>query len=360
MMPSMYILSSACISPQNSLSGLSALNDPVYPETQLYYCQEPDFSQYINPVQIRRMSRALKIGYSAAIEAIQRAGPATIEAILIGTGKGCMADTELFLHSIREYHETALNATHFIHSTYNQLNGMIALNKKISCYNLTYVHRGFSFEHTLLDAALHFGEGLTASVLVGCFDEMTPDHFKVKKQWGYWKDEVITGKELLRSGSIGTFAGEGAAFFVLSNARPDGSVVSIEDVLCLYHPGIGQVEQEIDHLLRQHQLTRSDIDVLISGENGNVNYRNDYEKIESLFPNAQVTYFKHFCGEYDTAINFGLWAGCEILKEQYIPFTMMRQIQPAEKRPLQYALIYNNYFGKNQNIILLKYHTDKV
>lgn len=356
MMPSMYILSSACISPQNSLSGLSAFTEPIYPNTQLYYCQEPDFSRYINPVQIRRMSRALKIGYSAAIEAIQRAGNVSIEAILIGTGKGCMADTELFLHSIRTYNETALNATHFIHSTYNQLNGMIALNKKISCYNLTYVHRGFSFEHTLLDAALHFGEGLLAPVLVGCFEEMTPDHFKVKKQWGYWKDEVVTGKELLRSQTAGTFAGEGAAFFVLSSERPGGPVVSIEDVLCLYHPSIEQVEKELNQLLAQHQLTHSDIDVFMSGENGNSSYRKDYQKIERLFSASCLTYFKHFCGEYDTAINFGLWAGCEILKEQRIPESMMLSAQNVNKPNLRYALIYNNYFGKNQNIILLKYH----
>ncbi|MBK8685965.1 MAG: beta-ketoacyl synthase chain length factor [Bacteroidetes bacterium] len=352
-MKPMFIISSTCISPQNTFEGLEGLKAVNYPKEPVYYCQEPDFSKYINPVQIRRMSRALKMGYTAAIDALNKSGFTQLDAIIIGTGKGCMSDTEIFLHSIVEYQETALNATHFIHSTYNQLNGLIALNKKISCYNITYVHRGFSLEHALLDAALYFAEHPQSQILVGSFDEMTPDHFKVKKQWGYWKEEPLHGQSLLYSKTPGTLAGEGSAFFVLSSEKPKEPAVKICDIQTLYSPESDEVVSCLNNLLERNQLQKEEIDLLMLGENGDVNHAQNYPMIAGQFPEAEKIYFKHLCGEYDTAINFGLWTGYEILLKQMIPESMQLEVR-SEKKTYRHLLIYNNYFGKNQGFMLLK------
>lgn len=321
----------------------------------MLYCIEPDFSKYINPVQIRRMSRALKIGYTAAIECLNQHPEMIPDAIMIGTGKGCLADTEHFLHSIKEYNETALNATHFIHSTYNQLNGMIALNRKISSYNMTYVHRGFSFEHALMDAALLFEEHEIETALAGSFDEMTLEHFTVKKHWGYWKKESIHSLDLLSSRTTGTISGEGAAFYLLGKNKPEHSAVAIQHIAPLYRPSAKEVEEAVDHLLETHSLKKEDIDVVISGKNGDSHYEKSYLHFNQLFGKTRKLYFKHLCGEYDTATSFACWLAAKIVETQTIPdyLTDPAEIIQTSLKKIRHILIYNNYFDLNQSMILL-------
>jgi len=353
-MKPLYILSSCCISPQRTFEGFDGMGASLEYHDNVLHCVEPDFSAYINPVQIRRMSRALKIGYTAAIESLKRSGLESVDAIMIGTGKGCMSDTEKFLHSIKEYKETALNATHFIHSTYNQLNGMIALNKKISSYNMTYVHRAFSFEHTLIDTQLLFAEGEAQHVLVGSFDEMTQEHFTVKKHWEYWKKDKISNLDLLHSKTVGTIAGEGSSFYVLGHEKPEGRSVAIKHVATIFKPNSTDIKQAVNRLLEEQGLLPTDIDILICGENGNYERRSFYHYMRDVFSSANDLYYKHLCGEYDTAVNFGFWLGSQILKEQRIPQNMeMNSNVWSVRSPLRHVLLYNNYFELNHSLILL-------
>ena len=357
-MTPLYIISSSCISPQASFASDDMFAHVNHSNNNMLTCIEPDFSKYINPVQIRRMSRALKIGYSAAMECLHKQAVITPEAIIIGTGKGCLSDTEHFLHSIKEYNETALNATHFIHSTYNQLNGMIALNQKISSYNITYVHRAYSFEHTLIDTALLFSEDEITCALVGSFDEMTTEHFRVKKHWGYWKNEFIDSRDLLKSNTVGTISGEGAAFYLLQKNKPTTPCVSIQDIRTLFKATFDDIQSALTHLLASNHISINDIDVVLSGENGDANYAIAYQQFHALFANAQITYFKHLCGEYDTSVSFACYVASEILLTQKVPDTLLypeTKRQKAEKS-IRYVLIYNNYFQLNQSLILMKLH----
>jgi 3-oxoacyl-(acyl-carrier-protein) synthase len=301
------------------------------------------------------MSRALKIGFTCAIECLQKENNQIPEAIIIGTGKGCLSETEQFLHSIKQYNETALNATHFIHSTYNQLNGMIALQKKINSYNITYVHRGFSFEHCLMDASLLFEEGEINSALVGSFDEMTLEHFNVKKQWAYWKNEKINSLDLLSSESKGSISGEGAAFFLLSKHKPAHRTVAINYISTLYAPTENDIEQELECLLKTCDLNHDDIDIVLSGENGDANYKESYLFFEKLFPHTQFLFFKQLCGEYDTATSFATWMAKRMLELQVIPDYMRHPNDTKQwgERAIKHILIYNNYFHLNQSMILL-------
>ncbi|MCC7031087.1 MAG: beta-ketoacyl synthase chain length factor [Chitinophagaceae bacterium] len=357
-MKPVYILSASCISPQPTFGADADFlrsESICSTDNNVLYCQEPDFKQFINPVQIRRMSRALKIGFSAAMDCLNQSGILQIDAVIVGTGKGCLVDTESFLHSIKQYHETALNPTHFIHSTYNQLNGMIALNRKINSYNMTYVHRGFSFEHSLLDAALLIEEGEAQHVLAGSFDEMTSEHLAVKGNWGYWKKEKIESRDLLRSDTPGTIAGEGSSFFVLGNEQTNSQQVCIRDIRTLYKPEEADLKKSIESILSQHDLQAADIDLLMCGNNGNVQQQHFDTYLSNAFPESTFLYFKHLCGDYDTASQFACWLSTQILLQQTIPHFLYHPLQTKhfQKDKIRYILLYNNYFEINQSLILL-------
>lgn len=318
------------------------------------YCLEPEYRNYINPVQIRRMSRALKMGFTAAIDCLQRAGDPKPGGIIVGTGKGCMSDTEQFLHSIRDLHETALNPTHFIHSTYNQINGLVALNRKINSYNVTYVHRGFSFEHALLDAMLLINEGEADTVLAGSFEEMTTEHFAVKQQWGYWKEEKVGSLDLIRSQTPGTIAGEGSSFFLLGKEPKGNHSVRLREVVTLYRPGPEDLQRAVDGLLQRQQLKVSDISHLMLGDDGDIRRAGPYRAVQQQFPQSTALCFKHLCGEYDTAANFGCWLAVQLLQGDALPEFIMHPLHPGNpERPVERILLYNNYFEKNQTLMLL-------
>ncbi|MBK7763206.1 MAG: hypothetical protein IPI46_07505 [Bacteroidetes bacterium] len=353
-MAPLYIISSSCISPQPSFGVEALLNEMISYEGNRLSCIEPDYKQFINPVQIRRMSRALKFGFSAAMDCLQKVN-CQPEAIIIGTGTGCLTDTEVFLHSIKDYEETALNATPFIHSTYNQLNGMIALNKKVNSYSVTYVHRAFSFEHCLLDTALLFDENEIETSLVGCFDEMTKEHFDMKMQWGFWKQESIQSESLLLHNSLGSIAGEGSTFFMLSKTKPETECNSILDIATLFQPTVFDLEKEIQYLLAKNNLQLSDIDILLSGDNGDTNTFEANDFVKRFCASSTLLYFKHLCGEYDTATGFAVHLANQILTEQVIPDYLYHpeEINKRSQKPIRHLLIYNNYFGMNQTLVLM-------
>lgn len=290
----------------------------------------------------------LKIGFSTAMNCLQNANEIIPEAIIVGTGKGSMHDTEQFLTAIKTYQETALNATNFIHSTYNQLNGMIALNQKINSYNNTFVHKGFSLEHAIIDAQLLLNENDIKTALVGSYDEMTIDHFNVKKQWNFWKHETINSLELFNhSNTIGTIAGEGSGFFLLSNSKPSNTSISISFIETLYNPTLDDFNASLQQLINETGIQLSEIDIVISGKNGDANQVGFFNVLEKETSTAETIFFKHLCGEYDTAINFALWLGNSILLNQKTP-------NSSTKKDLKTVLIYNNYFEKNQSLILLE------
>lgn len=166
-----------------------------------------------DPIVRRRMSRIVRNGVSAGLECIQSVGSDSIDAIVTATGFGCLADSEKFLRTIIENDEQLLNPTPFIQSTFNTVGGQIGLLCKNHCYNMTYTHRGRSFESALLDAKLLLDAGEAHNVLLGAFDETTPTQHKIMERMGLWRRVQ---------------AGEGAYFFVLSDRRGKNCVATID------------------------------------------------------------------------------------------------------------------------------------
>lgn len=161
----------------------------------------------------RRMSRVVKSGVSAGIESLlEFDNRAPIDAIVTGSGLGCIADSEKFLDGLIANDEALLNPTPFIQSTFNTVGAQIALLRGLHCYNTTYVNRWTTFENALVDAALRIGAGLSRAVLVGAFDETTPS-----------VEAVLTRLGVAREGRWG----ESSVFFVLTAEAFDCSVAAI-------------------------------------------------------------------------------------------------------------------------------------
>jgi len=305
-------------------------------------------------MQLRRMSRLVRMGVYSGMDCLRKAGVEKPDGIITGTGKGSMVDTEKFVKELSKYREEALNPTPFIMSTYNAINGAIALQTGATGYNQTYVHRGSSFEVSLYDAQLKLHTaGSPRRYLVGCFDEITPEYFLVKDKIGYWKKDRDPALPLWQQcGSAGSIAGEGTAFFLLSNEAAN-AVAVLHQVCTCYNASVPRVLAEIHACLGKQGWQAGELDMLVLGLNGDREDHVFYEEVRAaLGAHLPVLAFKHLCGEYETSGGFALWLTCALLSGQPLPAGAWYRAPGAGFIPKK-ILYYNHYRRLNHNIMLL-------
>lgn len=290
----------------------------IHPESldapQGYFtANEPDYKELIkNPTLRRRMSRIVKMGVACALECIDNTPAEEIDSIITATGLGCLADTEKFMNNLLDNQEQLLTPTPFIQSTFNTVGAQIAMLCGNQGYNMTYVHRGLSFESALLDGLLRLDEG-DRNVLVGAFDEMTTTSYAILKRLGTFRQNV---------------GGEGAQFFLLSNTKTDNSLARIAPPQC---------HSFVESYLEDYGLSVRDIDFLIYDRGTIVNdggqdfFRNCY------FPRTPYERFKSHCGEYQTASAFAVWRAVQKLHED---------------KSIRHVLVQNDYHWQ-QSLILI-------
>ncbi len=317
----MYIISACAISAQHTYDEAGFLSPVMSCDDGKLFVVDPDYTMYISPVAIRRMSRMLKRGITAGMRCLEDAGVKTPDGIIIGTSRGSVTDMEIFLKDMIKMEEQALNPTSFIQSTYNSINGWLAMLSKCTGYNQTFVHRGFSLELCILDAQLMLAESSEKKyVLAGGFDEMTAEYFTIRNKIGYYKKEIPNNLDLLSHyDTPGTIGGEGAQFFTFSN-EPGDAVCAIHSLQMLNKPTPDEMVTAINHMLLQNGLTVADIDVIVSGMNGDSRTCDLVEPLIKLSSEkTTIAAFKHLSGEYDTASGFGLWLANYLFKKQHIP-----------------------------------------
>ncbi len=350
----LYIVSACSISPQHTYDEDHFLDPVMSRDDGQMYVIDADYAKYISPVAIRRMSRLLKMGITAGMKCLADAGVTTPDAIILGTARGSVTDMERFIKDMIELEEQALNPTGFIQSTYNSVNGWLAMLTKCTNYNQTYVHRGFSLELCLFDAQLLLAESQEHKyILAGGFDELTADYFIIRNKIGYYKANIPNSLSLLAHNSTpGSIAGEGAHFFTLSN-NPENASSAIHAIRMLHKPSSESLQGAIEDILQQIGLKNEDIDVLLCGMNGD--NRNSFltePLIANCAENTTVAAFKHLSGEYDTAAGFGLWLANYIFKKQTIPpVTIYRQGASSQTRVM---LFCNITIAENVSLMLLK------
>lgn len=293
---------------------------------------EPDYTRVIDPKAIRRMSRVIRMGVAAAMACLEGAGlraagaaatspagaaasespdaapaGAALDAIITGTAYGCLEDTTVFLRRMIENQEEMLTPTAFIQSTHNTVGAQIALMLQCHAYNNTFVHRGFSFEHALLDGVMLLQEGAARRVLVGGIDEITDTSHSILSRFGLYKHGRVNG--------------EGAAFFLIDKEADTN--LCLEGLDTFYRP-----EHPQEHINAFLERYPGEIDTVLGDP-----LPKDLA-VDGKLPPAEP--FKNLCGDYPTASAFGLWLATE-------------KIKAGARR----VLVYNNYLDIHHSLFLV-------
>ena len=315
-------------------------------------CIEPDYKEFIDAKLIRRMSRIIRMGVAAASQCLKDANIENPDAIITGTAYGCLEDTGIFLTKMVEQKEELLTPTAFIQSTHNTVAAQIALMFHCHNYNNTFVHRGFSFESALLDAIMLMNENEASHVLAGAVDEITDTSQKILSRFGLYKRENISNENLVSSKTKGTMAGEGAAFFLLADQHHENDYAKIEAIRTFYKPANHhEIENQIQSFFEDELINTDDIDLVISGRNGDPENDAIYEKLtESIFQDLDQINYKDLCGEFPTAVAFAVWLAANIIRENKLPGIFKSK---KTQGPFRKILIYNHYQHIHHSLLLI-------
>ncbi|WP_333820003.1 beta-ketoacyl synthase N-terminal-like domain-containing protein [Ohtaekwangia sp.] len=350
-----YINGIGIVSPQKTFDHADFLTEITAYEENVLRCITPDFKNYINPIQLRRLNRMLRIGLTAATICLRDSNVQTPDGIITGTGYGFLDETAKFLRELLEQQEKQLTPTYFMQSTYNALAGLIALSVKCMGYNNTYVSKGLAFENALDDAMLQLCENENANYLVGAFDEAAEVQYFASIRASHFKTEYINSLELFNTTTKGSVQGEGAAFFMLSRQASETTWCKLMATSFIYNPsGKDEVTESLHAFLRANNITVADIDVWIDGASGDAEHDRIMNDLSTtIFSNTFHVRFKHLCGESCTASSFALWLGAAILKNQDVPLAVKVNLHdnPAQ---LKTVIIVNQYMNKNFSFYLLQ------
>lgn len=348
-----YINSVYSISPQNTLDNSGFLDEVTEYEERVLPALNPNYRDYIAPAAARRMAKGIKMGVIASKIALREANTAQVDAIITGTGLGCVRDSEKFVQAIIDNDEQYLTPTSFIQSTHNTVGGQIALEIQCRGYNFTYVHSSVSFESALLDAQLQLENGEAQNILVGGVDEIGDHTVAIHQCIGHVKKEKVKTSALLRSGTPGAVFGEGASFFVLSDQKHEEAYAEVVSVKTFNTLPKDKVAETALYFLKENDTATTDIDLLVLGNNGDTDHDRLYDELTSgPFRDTAQAFYKHLSGEYHTASAFGVWLAAKALKAQKLPEVVRLNNKQAGKYDT--VLLYNQYRGENHSFILLR------
>ncbi|MBN1548423.1 MAG: beta-ketoacyl synthase chain length factor, partial [Syntrophaceae bacterium] len=249
--------------------------------------------------------------------------------------------------------EQQLTPTHFMQSSYNAMAGLLAISLKCTGYNNNFVSRGFAFETALHDAVLYLREKENESILLGAFDETSPQQYAEYVRMGYFKPGHIDHLNLFASNTSGTLQGEGVTFFLLSSLPCPNSLCRLRDFRMVRPSDDEVLRGELDVFLSANNLMPQDVDIVINGISGDaVRDRRNMALKEWFFPGTTEARFKHLTGEYTTASAFGMWLGAKILKTQTLPEAVLSG--PASfNGSVKTILFCNHFLGKYYSFFLL-------
>lgn len=116
-----------------------------------------------------------------------------------------------------------------------------------------------------------------------------------------------------------------------------------------YKPASGEeIRQHISVFLERQNVNKTDIDLIISGENGDMKNDAVYNTVyQTVLSGIAHVPFKHLSGEYPTASAFALWLAANILKTGKLPGGIQAKKAPST------VLIYNHYQHIYHSLYLL-------
>ncbi|OWP79183.1 beta-ketoacyl synthase N-terminal-like domain-containing protein [Flavobacterium oreochromis] len=350
-MKTCYINGIGSVSAQKTYEGNFLTEIAIDENQNVLFAVQPSYKEMIPPAMIRRMAKGVKMGIYASNKALEEAEVTCPDAIITGTGMGCIEDSEKFLKAIIDNQEQFLTPTSFIQSTHNTVAGQIALGLQCKSYNFTYVNGAISFETALLDGKMQIETGEAQSVLVGGVDETSSHTLDLFKLVNIIKKEEEKPFLIKKSKTSGVVFSEGASFFTLSNEYKKSTYARLEAITIQNTLDEEKVQDFVNEFILQQKLTLDAIDIVILGYNGDVNYDGFYDNIASLFYSTSQLYYKNVSGEYNTASAFGLWIASQLIKKQFVPEILQwNDIKPTS---FKRVLLYNQYQGRDHSLLLL-------
>ena len=326
-----YVLSAKQISVQQPLCE-DWMAQPIVYHEPFHRSIDPGFKDYVSPIEARRMGKILKRALATSKEAIKASGLESVDAIITGTGYGCIENTEFFLDALSRDGEQMLSPTYFMQSTHNTISSLVAIQMKNHGYNVTYAHKGISFDSSLQDAWLQMRLGKIKSALVGGHDEMTETFHNILKKGG------LMGQDT-------EMCGEAAVSVVLGTEQ--------RNHLCklLYFKLLHQPTME------KLKAVTADLkaDYILTGISGNTNSDAAYLKeCKELFGDTPLLRYKHLFGESFTASGIGFYVAAQCLKAKMIPAHMFVNEQDITGKEPHNILIFNHSDGTNYSLTLME------
>lgn len=345
-----FINGIGCVSAQDTTSGFPS-DFTIDSETNFLEIVKPEYKDYFSPIASRRMAKGVKNGIVASTLAMKEAGIENPDAIITGTGMGCIEDSDKFLKAIIDNGEQFLTPTSFIQSTHNTVASTIAINLGCKGYNFTYVNGAVSFESAVMDAKLQLDADEAQSILVGGVDEMTEYTKSLFKLAGFIKPDASGPHKILGSETKGAVFSEGATFFQLEADRKASTYAEILEVEIVNRLTPEEAADRAEAVVHRNNLTLHAIDAVILGFNGDSEFDDYFKTVAERFDFASQVIYKNVSGEYNTASSFGLYVGANVLKNQYIPHVL--RANEVEKPAFRNILLYNQYRGIDHSFTLL-------
>lgn len=294
-------------------------------------------SKILSPNSARRMSKALKMGIICAMEALQQIDRSELDGILVGSGKGCLIDSDKFLQSIVVQQEEFLSPTAFIQSTHNTVAGQIALLIKNTGYNMTYSQGRVSFESTVFDAYLQLVLNERKTLLVGAVDELSDISIDISESIANTTDQPIT---------TGIPRTEGAGFFIFSNQKDQHTLGELIDMV-IYHPTEElRPESQLAAFLKKNKLSAEQLDLVIYGS---AKPEPPSEMEAEAFNDLAKINYQSQIGYFDTDVVFAFDFALKQLNNQ--TFQSMESPIGNKTGAFQHVLICN--FGDQNSLMLL-------
>jgi len=282
---------------------------------------EPDYTKFIAPMELRRMSEVLKMAIVCAVDCLDQAELEQPDAIVVGTAIGCAVHTKNFMDKILASDGGLISPTSFILSTHNTIAGQISLRLKNHGYNMTHTQNSLSFEQALMDAMLCV-KGGCKQVLAGAADELETSLYDIKARLHQEHAIPVCG----------------ASFFVLSAEAVVGSDINLVDV-----ESLGLVTGLTEHIatfLSSNKLSAADIDLLLYSNST----QNTVDELTTIFGNGKLYDYQAISGTYLTNSAFALHFGIDALS-----YTS----HPLFGENVRNVLICNNLIPENLGLILL-------
>lgn len=324
-----YVKEVAQISIQKPLCEEWMLSPMLYNEPYVR-AQDPNFKEFVTPMESRRLGKILKRAIATSLTVVKGSGIAVPDAIITGTGMGCIENTEHFLSALCNEGEQFLKPTHFMQSTHNTISSLIGIYLKCNGYNATYSHRGISFDSALLDAVMQMESGSIKSALVGGHDEMSPTYYSFMKKSGY-----VDGTHEICSE---------AAVSVMLSTDVANAVARICGTELMYRPTKQMLRYNFNRLLESAEIDASQLDGVVLGISGNPAKDDCYDAVlKQLFGDevgctvkgVPLLRHKNIFGEGFSSSALGFYAAVCCIRGGYIP-KMMYAGRYAESGILSY------------------------